>query len=179
MAWGATAPRGQRQRDDQVPLPGGVARIDDDWQVGHILENGDPTQIERGTCGGFEGADPVFAQQHLLIASGEQELGGIEQLLERRGSTATKDHRPVHAPQFTQQAVVLHILVADHQDIGQFGRLFDIGGHEHFGDDRQIVESPGLGEHLEARAAQPGIARGVVRGWKQPPLRIRPPHSRT
>src|SRR5664279_5182543 len=65
---GADGGSGERQRQHQVAPPGGVARIDDHWQVRELLEHGHGHQVEREAVGGLECADAALAQHHVGVA---------------------------------------------------------------------------------------------------------------
>ena len=57
-----------RQRLDQPALAGGVRRVDDDRQVGQVVEHRDRGQVERVAGEGLERPDAPLAQDDVRVA---------------------------------------------------------------------------------------------------------------
>ena len=101
---GADGVGGQRQRDDQVPLAGGVRGVDHDREMGQALENGDRPEIERVARRCLECPDAPLAEDHLVVPLVEYVFGRVEQLVERRHHPPLEQDRLVGAlPERLQQ----------------------------------------------------------------------------
>ena len=72
--------------------PARVAGVDDDRQVRVALDDGHGGDVERVARGVLERADAALAEHHLLVAVGEDVLGGQQQLFDRAHHAALQQH---------------------------------------------------------------------------------------
>ena len=123
--------------------------IDDDRQVRALLHVGHGVEIERVAGRGLEGADAALAQDHLIVAGGEDIFRREQQLLDLRGEAALQQDRLVGPPDGAQQREILHVARADLQRVGMGRDDVDIGGVHNLGHDRhgQLVRH--LAQQLE------------------------------
>ena len=144
-----------RERFHEVALAGGVTRVDDDRQVGEVVEERHRRQVHRVTCVGLERADAPLAQDHVRVSRADDVLGRHEQLLDRRHEAAFEHHRPGDSPDGRQQRVVLHVARADLEDVGVLGDDVDLVRLHHLGDHRQAGLLARLLEVAQRFDAQP------------------------
>ena len=112
-----------------------MAGVHQHRQVGGLFQNGDGGGIQCGPCGGQAALHTALAQDHLLIAAGEDILRRQQEFLHRGGQTPLQHHRAAQLAQRLQQRVVLHIPGAHLQDVhvlqqrelGYVGDLRDYG----------------------------------------------------
>ena len=72
---------------------------------------------------GFVGADAALAQDHVVVAAGQDVLARQQQLLDGGRDAALEQHRLAHLAQLAQQVEVLHVARAHLEavDVGQHG----------------------------------------------------------
>ena len=95
--------RGARHRCDLVAQTGAVARVGDDRQVRELLHQGNRREIEQIARHRVEAANAALAQNHALVAFGENVLGAHEQISDRRRHAALEQDRLADAAGGTQQ----------------------------------------------------------------------------
>ena len=105
----------------QIGAPCGVAGIHDHRQVRQPLQHRDGGHIQRGAGGGQAAADAPLAQDHLLVAAGEDILCRQQQLLHGGGGAPLQQDGLARLSKRLQQGKVLHIPRAHlpHVHIGQ------------------------------------------------------------
>ena len=156
---GAAAARGERHRRDEVANAGAVRGIDQDGQMGLLLDIGDGVEIERVAGRGLEGADAALAQHHLLVAGGEQIFGGEQQFLDLGREAALEQHRLARLADGAEQGEILHVAGADLQRVGMFGDESTSA---------VSITSVTIGRPVPRRPAQDralGAMAGKPRGW--------------
>ena len=87
----------------------GMAGIDNNRQVGQLMQHRHATQIQGVAGSRFKGADAPLAEDHLLIAAGHDVFRAHEQLLQGVGQTALEKDGLVDLPQLLEQLEVLHV----------------------------------------------------------------------
>ena len=159
---GADRDAADRQRLDQPALAGGVARIDDDGQVGQLVEQRHRRQVHRVAGVRLERPDAALAQDHVRVARADDVLGGHQPLLDRRAVAALEHHRAGDPSDVAQERVVLHVPGADLEDVGVLGDDVDLVRLHHLGDDRQARPLARLGEVAQRLDAEPleGVRAG-------------------
>ena len=81
------------ERLDQPALAGGVARVDDDRQVGQPVEERHRGEIHRVPGVRLERPDAALAQDHVGIPGADDVLGGHQEFLDGRAVAALEHHR--------------------------------------------------------------------------------------
>ena len=126
------------------------------------LQHRDGGHIQRGAGGGQAAAYAPLAQDHLLVAAGEDILCRQQQLLHGGGGAPLQQDGLARLSQRLQQGKVLHIPGAHlpHVHAGQqlhLGRVADLG------DGGQSGAPPGLHQQIYARLshALKGVGRGA------------------
>src|ERR1700674_1862642 len=97
-----------------------------------------------------EGGEAPFAEHHVVIALGEDVLGGHEELVERGGHAALEENGFFGAASAFEQGEILHVARADLDDVGVLldeVEAFTIDG---FGDNAEAVGGAHLRKNLEA-----------------------------
>ena len=156
-----------RQRPDQPALPGGVTRIDDDRQVGQVVEQRHRRKVERVAGIRLERPDAALAEDHVRVARADDVFGGHQPLLDRGAVAALQHDRPRDPPHVPKQRVVLHVAGADLEDVGVFGDDVDLGGLHHLGDDRKprtIARLRQVAQRLDAQTLERVRARPRLEG---------------
>ena len=72
-----------RQRLDEPALAGGVRRVDDDRQVGQVVEQRHGGEVHRVARVRLERPDAALAEDHVGVAGADDVLGGHQPLLDR------------------------------------------------------------------------------------------------
>ena len=135
-----SAPTAAAPRDigDHLVAPAGaVRRVDQDRQVRDLLDRRHHGQVERVAREVRERAHAALAQDHLVVALGEDVLGRHQELLERRGEAALQQHRLLRAARALEQREVLHVAGADLDRVGVALDEVDAVGVDRLGDDGQ------------------------------------------
>ena len=135
-------------------MSGAMARVGDDRQVAHALDQRNGAQVERVARGGLEGADAALAQDDVRIALVHDVLGRHQPLFDGRRQAALEHGRQLRAPDLLEQREVLHVARADLQDVRALGHALDLPWLHHLGDDRQACLASTLLEHLQAFNAE-------------------------
>ena len=136
----------------------------------------------KGAAVGLEGPDAPLAQDHPLVAPGQDILRRLQQLRYRGGHTPLQQHGLPDLAQGLEQGEILHIPGPDLQDIHLI-QVLQLAGVRDLRHHRQSGLPARLRQHGNARLAQPleGIRRGP--GLEYPaPQQLRsgsldPPHS--
>ena len=127
----------QGNRGNQVPFPGAVAGVSNDWQVTEPLDHRDRRHVQREPGQGLKTAYASLAEHHLAIAPGQHVFRRQEPLLVGCGKAPFDHYRHIQFAHGVQQIVVLHITSANLQDVGVFGHGIEVLDGHHFGNDRQ------------------------------------------
>src|SRR5215211_3060279 len=178
-AVGAGRGRRERERLHERALPGRVARVDHDRQVGQLAKHRHRHQVEREALTRLVGADAALAEHHVLVALLEDVLRGHQELLERRRVPALQEHRDARAAHLGEQRVVLHIARAELHHVGHREHWLQVAHVHQLGHYRQA----GLGLRLRQQA-QARLAEALERVWRRArlvraaaqELRARVPH---
>ena len=117
QAVGADGGARQGHRRNEGPMPGAVARVDDDRQVRPGAQDGHRREVERVARRGLEGADAALAQDDVRVAGGEDVLGRQQPLLDRRAQAALEEDRALALADRLEQDEVRHVAGADLDDV--------------------------------------------------------------
>lgn len=112
----------------------GMAGIEDHGEVAMRLEVGNPTEIEGETGLGLEGADTAFAEDDLVISTGEDKFRCLEEFLEGGTESTLEQDRLAGFSAAAQDSLVVHGLGADLDDVDVFDDSIDMGSIPDFGD---------------------------------------------
>ena len=147
--------RRPRQRHDLLAASRPVRGVHQDRQVAHSLDRRHHRQVQRVAREVRERAHPTLAQDHLVVALGEDVLGRHQELLERRRHAPLQHHRLARLAHPLEQRVVLHVAGADLDGVGvALDQLHALHVHR-LGHDRQARRLAGLGQDLQALLAEP------------------------
>ena len=125
QAVGTGGERGQGHGRDVVALAGAVAGIDENRQVRELLDWRDDRQVQRVAAVVGEGPHAAFAEDHLIVAAGEDVLGRHQPFFEGGRHASLEQHRLPRPGDPPQQAVILHVASANLDDVG--GLLDGVG----------------------------------------------------
>src|SRR5258708_14167517 len=101
-----------------------------------------------------EGSNAALAKHNVVIALGEDVLGGHEEFVERGGHAALEENRFFGAARAFEKGEILHVTRADLDDIGVFldeVRRFIVNG---FGDNAEAILGANFRKNLEALFAK-------------------------
>ena len=102
-----------------------------------------------------EGAYAAFAEHHVVVALGEDVLGGHEKFVEGGGHAALQKYRKLGAAGTLEEREILHVARADLDDVGI---LFDeVEGFvvDSFGDDAEAELLADVRKNFQASKAEP------------------------
>ena len=120
-AVGAGGDRGASHRRHLVAQAGAVTRVGDHRQMRQSLHQRDGRQVEQVARHRVEAANAALAEDHLIVALGEDVFGAHQQVDDRRRHAALEQHRLLHPADGAQQGIVLHVARADLNAVGVFG----------------------------------------------------------
>ena len=143
---GARGHRGARHGRHLVAAPGAVRRVGHDRQVRQLLHHRDGGDVHGVARVGFEGADAALAQDHFVIAAGQNVFRRKQQLFDGRRDAALQQHRLALLAQFAQQIEVLHVARAHLQDVGVLRHQRNLRLVHHLADHQQAVAVGGLAQ---------------------------------
>src|ERR1017187_5975540 len=149
-AIGAGGQGGARHGSDDIAAAGAVRWVGDDGQVGEFLDDRDGGEIEGVARLGLEGADAALAEDDVVIAAGQDVLGGEQESRD----AAVEQHGFGLLAEVAQQIEVLHIAGADLQDVHILREEGNLGLVHDFADHQQAVAVGGGTEHLQALGAE-------------------------
>jgi len=149
-AIGANRDRSARKRKNFVTLAGAVAGIDENREVAAFFDGRNDGEIERVAGEVGEGAHAAFAEHDVVVAFGEDVLGGHEEFVEGGGHATLEEHGPFGATGALEEREVLHIASADLDDVGVFLDEVERFVVDRFGDDAETKLLANLREDLEA-----------------------------
>ncbi len=153
-AIGADGDRGAGKRQNFVALAGAVAGIDKNREMAAFFYRGNDGEIERVAGKIGEGSNAAFAEHYVVIALGEDVLGGHEELVERRGHAALEENGFLGAAGTFEQGKILHVARADLDDVGVFLDEVERFIVNRFGDDAKAVGGANFRKNFEAVFAE-------------------------
>ena len=103
---------------------------------------------------GLEGADAALAQNHFVIAAGENVFRRQQQFFDGRGNAALQQNRLADLAEFAQQIEVLHVARADLQNVGIRSEQRNLRLVHHLADHQQTAPVRRLAHHFEAFFAE-------------------------
>ena len=118
---GAGSDRRTRQLRDHVAAAGAVARVGHDRQVTQFLDDRDRGDVERVARRRLERPDAALAEDHVVVAAGQDVLRRQQPLFDRGGDAALEEHRLAHVAELAEQREVLHVPRADLEDVRVLG----------------------------------------------------------
>src|ERR1035437_4963387 len=154
QAIGARGHGGARHGGDDVAASRAVGWVRDNRQVGEFLDHRNGGEILGVARVGFKGTDAALAENHVVIAAGQDVLGGEQEFLDGGRDAAFEQHGFGLLAEFAQQVEVLHIARADLNDVGVFREQRDLRLVHDFADHQQAVAVGGGAEHLKTLAAE-------------------------
>src|ERR1035437_6613101 len=154
QAIGARGHGGARHGSDDVAATRAVRWVGYDRQVGEFLDYGNGGEIEGVAGVGFEGADAALAEDDVVIAAGQDVLGGEQEFLDAGRDAAFEQHGFGLLAELAQEVEVLHIARADLNDVGVFREQRDLRLVHDFADHQQAVAVGGGAEHFESLGAE-------------------------
>jgi hypothetical protein len=162
-AIGAYGDRGAGEREDFVTFAGAVGGIDEDGEVAALFDGRNDGEVERVAGEIGEGADAAFAEHDLVVAFGQDVLGGHEEFVERGGHAALEEHGFLGATSTFEQREILHVASADLDDVGVFLDEVERFVVDGFGDDAEAEMFADVGEDLQALKAKTleGVGRSA------------------
>ena len=101
--------RGQRHGLYQPPIAGRMGRINDNRQMGFLLDNRDDTQVQGVPGIFFKGADAALTKDDLIITARHDIFRRHDPFLNGIGQPAFEQDRLPDGPQSFEQIKVLHI----------------------------------------------------------------------
>src|SRR4051812_32274109 len=137
--------------------------IDDDWQVGELLDQRHRGEIEGEAGGGIESPNAALTEDDVRIALGQDVLRAHQPLLDGGGEPALQQDRLVDLAYPSQEGEVGHVAGADLQHVGVMSDEADLVGLHDLGDDRQPGQLSGLAQVAETLLTQSleGVGRGA------------------
>jgi len=152
-AVGADGDGGARKRQNFVAHAGAVTRVHDDGQMAAALDGGNDGEVERiaGMVG--EGAHAALAENHVVVAFGEDVFGGHEEFVERGGHAALQEDGFFGVAGALEEREILHVARADLDDVGVLLDEVEAFVIDGFGDDAEAEVFSGFGEDLQAGLA--------------------------
>src|ERR1035437_4382471 len=154
QAIGARGQGGARHGSDDVAATRAVRRVGYDRQVGEFLDYGNGGEIEGVAGVGFEGADAALAEDDVVIAAGQDVLGGEQEFFDASRDAAFEQHGFGLLAELAQQVEVLHIARAHLHDVGILREQRNLRLVHHFADYQQAVAVGGGAEHLKTLGAE-------------------------
>ena len=135
---------------DELALADAVGGVAEDGEVGELFEDGDGGDVHGVAGVGFEGADAALAEDEVVVAAGEDVLGGEEDFLDGGGDAALHEDGLADVAELAEEVEVLHVARADLEavDVGEHG--LDLGDLHDFGDDEEAGLVGDFAEELEA-----------------------------
>src|SRR5580700_4713927 len=153
---------GFRHRRDVGTMTGSMTWIDDDGKMRQLTEHRYRAQVERVARTRLEGSYPPLAQHHLLIADGEDVLGGAEPFVDGAREPALEQDRAIDLAELAQQVEVLHVPGPNLEHVDHLRHSPDLVHRHDLADDRHTRSPAGRGEQFETRPAESleGVRRG-------------------
>ena len=144
---------GEGEREHQLGPAGRMRRIDDHRQMCPLLHQSDGREIERVARRSLERADAAFAEDDLVVPSGEEVLGREQPFLDGRRRAALEQHGPPGTREDLEEREILHVACADLEQRGtvERGKLRRL---HHFGYRREAVPLGGVEQELRSLRAQ-------------------------
>src|SRR5688572_14557986 len=109
QAVGAGGDGRPRHGRDFIAAAHAVAGIDKDRKMRELLHDRNCRQVQRVAREGFEGANTALAQDHVLIAAGQDVLRRQQPFLHRRSNAALQEDRLTCAAEVAEERKVLHV----------------------------------------------------------------------
>ena len=134
---------------NETAFAGGMAGIENDGQVGKLVEDGDRGNVAGVARGGLEGADAAFAEDDVGIAVSGDVLGGHEQFLDGAAEATLEKNGAAAFAEGFEEHEVLHIARADLHHVGVLGDEVNVAVSHHLGDDGEAGGFLGFLEELE------------------------------
>ena len=117
-AVGAYGDGGAGERENFVAFAGAVRGVDQDGEVATLFDGGDDGEVE-GVAGEVrEGTDAALAEHDIVVAFGEDVLGGHQKFVEGGGHTALEEHGEFGAAGAFEKREILHVARADLDNVG-------------------------------------------------------------
>ena len=135
--------------------------IGDHGQVGELFEHRNGGDVHGVASRGLIGADAALAEDHLVVAAGEDVLARKEQLLDGGGDAALEQDGLADLAEFAEQVEVLHVARAHLETIHKRQHGLDLGDFHDLADGGQAVGAGGFAHELEAGNAE--ALKGVRR----------------
>src|SRR6266404_898248 len=110
----------------------------------------DGGDVERVARVGFEGADAALAEDHIVIAAGDDVFGAEEEFFHGGGHAALEEHGLANFAEGAEEIVVLHVARADLKDVDVADHHLDLRRVHHFADGEQVEFLRGFAHQLEA-----------------------------
>ena len=153
-----------------------MAGVDDDRQMGFLLEDGHHRKVQRVAGVFFKRADAALAENDVFIAAGHDVLRAHDPFLDGIGKPALEQHRLFHFAHGLQKLEVLHIARTDLHKVHIFLKFIDLVLAHQLADDghagrftrrrhgqnalcAKALERIGRGARLVRAAAQHAAAR--------------------
>ena len=147
---------------------------------------GNRGDVERVARVGFEGADAALAEDHVVVAAGEDVFGAEQKFFHRGGHAALEQDGLADFAERAEQMIILHVARADLKNIDVLAHHLNLRRVHHFADDEQTEFVGGFAHQLQAFFAHAlkGIGRsarleGAARAeflrrlWRRTPRRNR------
>jgi len=135
---------------DVLPVTGGVTGIDDDREMGKLLEDRHGADVQGVAGGRLEGADPPFAEDDVVVARGKDVFCRHEEFLDGAHHSPLQEDGFSRLSHLLQEGEVLDVSRPDLEDVGILFHQIHVGGVHHFRHDGETRLLPGLLEDLEA-----------------------------
>ena len=135
---------------DEIAQTDAVSRVHDDGEMGSRFQDGNGVEIERVTGGGFERADPAFAEQDVHVSFAQDVFGAHDQIGDRGAEPALEQDRQMTPAHFFQKGKILHVACPDLEAVGIFLDQGQVPGVHDLGDNRQPGFSAGRGQETQA-----------------------------
>src|SRR5262249_47989327 len=143
-----------------VALTGAVAGVDQNREMAAPLDGRNDGEVERVARKVREGADAAFAEHHVVVAFGEDVLGGHKEFVERGGHAAFEEHGLFAAAGAFEEGKILHVARADLDTVGVFFNEVEGFVVDGFGNDAESEFVADFCEDLQA-----GLAESLEAVW--------------
>ena len=117
QAIGAGSDRGAGHGRNFVAAAGAVRRIGDDRQMRKFFDDRNGGDVECVARVGLKGADAALAENHVVIAAGQDVFGAEEKFFDRGGQAALEKDGFADFAEGAEEKVVLHIARADLENV--------------------------------------------------------------
>ncbi len=153
-AVGAAGDGGIAHGWDEACVSGALGRVDDDGEMGLLMDVGNDGEGEGVAGVVFESANAALAEDDVGVSGGEDVFGRLEVFVDGHGHAALVEDGLAGFAGGFEKLEVLGIAGADLEAVCVFGDEIDFGGGEDFGDDGEAGFLARLSEEFEAGFAE-------------------------